>query len=614
MPSRPGFIRRFFGGLWSLLDFTRRFVLNVLFLLLLVFLWFVWVGTERAELKDDTALVLALRGNLVEQFTGGSYQSALADAIGDGPRETRLRDVLTAVDAAAKDARITRLVLVLDDLDGGGTPSLREIGAAIERFKATGKPVVAWGTNYDQRRYFLASYANEIYLHPEGSLLLRGLGGYTAYYKEALDKLGVSFVSIQAGKFKNLGEPLTRSGPSPDAVEAEQSWLNDVWASWTAEIEKQRKLPERSVARLIDELPQRLAGTGGSLSQLALREKLVDGLKTRDEFRALQVERGAPREERSGTFRQIAFTDYAAHAKEASRSDAIGVIIAQGEILDGDAPPGLVGGRTTAELVRRARDDKDIKAVVLRVDSPGGTLLGSELIRHELELTRKAGKPVVVSMGDVAASGGYWISSASDEILADPMTITGSIGVVLVLPNFDKTLDKLGINMAGTTTTWLAGALDPRRPLDPRLKQVLEAGVNDGYRRFITRVAQARKTEVEKVDAVGQGRVWSGRQAKERGLVDTLGGFRAALDSAARRANLGDEYRVAYLEREPRGIDRYLSLLFGQFARVMVTQLGIEVPQVLTAWRREVAGQLRLFGDAHVDPLRAYAYCFCRLP
>ena len=614
MPSRPGFLRRFFGGLWSLLDFTRRFVLNVLFLLLLVFLWFAWFGTERAELKGNTALVLALRGNLVEQYTAGSYQTAIADAIGDGPRETRLRDVLTAVDAAAKDERITRLVLVLDDLDGGGTPSLREVGAAIERFKASGKPVVAWGTNYDQRRYFLASYANEIYLHPEGSLLLRGLGGYRAYYKDVLDKLGVSFVSIQAGKFKNLGEPLTRTGPSAEAVEAEQSWLNDVWASWTADIEKRRKLPERGVARLIDDLPQRLSSAGGSFAQLALREKLVDGLKTRDEFRALQIERGASLEERAGTFRQVAFNEYASQVKESSRSEAVGVIVAQGEILDGDAPPGLVGGRTTAELVRRARDNKDIKAIVLRVDSPGGTLLGSELIRHELDLTRKAGKPVVVSMGDVAASGGYWISSASDEILADPMTITGSIGVVLVLPNFDKTLDKLGINMAGSTTTWLAGALDPRRPLDPRLKQVLEASVNDGYRRFITRVAQSRKTEVEKVDAVGQGRVWSGRQAKERGLVDTLGGLRAALDSAAQRAKLGDDYRVTYLEREPRGIDRYLSLLFGQFARVMVMQLGVELPEVITAWRRQVAGELRLFGEAHIDPLRAYAYCFCRLP
>jgi protease-4 len=613
MPSRPGFLRRFFGTLWSLLDFTRRFVLNVLFLLLLVFLWFAWVGTERAELRDNTALVLALRGNLVEQYTGGSYQSALADALGDGPRETRLRDVLTAVDAAAKDERITRLVLVLDELDGGGIPSLREIGAAIERFKASGKPVVAWGTNYDQRRYFLASFADEVYLHPEGSLLLRGLGGYAAYYKEALDKLGVSFVSIQAGKFKNLGEPLTRTGPSPEALEAEQSWLNDVWASWTADIEKRRKLPERSVPRLIDELPQRLASSGGSLAQLALREKLIDGLKTRDEFRALQIERGATREERGGSFRQVAFSAYAAHVKEPSKSDAIGVIIAQGEILDGDAPPGLVGGRTTAELVRRARESKDIKAVVLRVDSPGGTLLGSELIRHELDLTRKAGKPVVVSMGDVAASGGYWISSASDEILADPMTITGSIGVVLVLPNFEKTLDKLGINMAGTTTTWLAGALDPRRPLDPRLKQILEAGVNDGYRRFITRVAQSRKTEVEKIDAVGQGRVWSGRQAKERGLIDTLGGFRAALDSAARRAKLGDDYRVAYLEREPRGIDRYLSLLFGQFARVMVAELGFDFSTLLRSWRQDIAGELRLFSGAHDDPLRAYAYCFCRL-
>jgi protease-4 len=614
MPSRPGFLRRLLGALWSLLDFTRRFVFNVLFLLLLVFLWLAWFGGDRAELKDNTALVLALRGNLVEQYTAGSYQSALADAIGDGPRETRLRDVLTAVDAATRDERITRLVLVLDDLDGGGSPTLREVGAAIERFKAAGKPVVAWGTNFDQRRYFLASYANEIYLHPEGRLLLRGLGGFHAYYKDALDKLGITFVSIQAGKFKNLGEPLTRSGPSAAAAEAEQYWLDDVWSSWTGDVEKRRKLPERGVARLIDELPQRLSASGGSLAQLALREKLVDGLKTRDEFRALQVERGAPLEERAGTFRQIALSDYLSHVKPPSGREAVGVIIAQGEILDGDAPPGTVGGRTTAELVRRAREDKHIKAIVLRVDSPGGTLLGSELIRHELELARKAGKPVVVSMGDVAASGGYWISSASDEILADPMTITGSIGVVLVLPSFEKSMEKLGINVAGTSTTWLAAAFDPRRPLDPRLKQVLEAGVNDGYRRFITRVAEARKTEVDKIDAVGQGRVWSGRQAKERGLVDTLGGFRAALDSAARRAQLEAEYRVAYLEREPRGIDRYLSLFFGQVVRILQREVGIELPEAFTTMRREIAADMRLFVDARENPLRAYAYCFCRLP
>jgi protease-4 len=505
-------------------------------------------------------------------------------------------------------------VLVLDDLSGGGAPSLSEVAAALARFKHSGKQVVAWGSSYSQRQYFLAAHADEVYLHPFGYLEVRGFGGNGLYFKDALDKLGVTVHGFQAGKYKSAIEPLTRSSPSPEALEANQSWLDDAWKTWSTDVERVRKLPAGSINRLIDEAPQRLAAVKGDAAQLALTEKLVDGLKTRDEFRALMIERGAPIDDKKGTFRQVPLGAYLAHVKEKS-GDAVGVVVAAGEIVDDRAPQGVVSGREVAELVRRAREDDSIKALVLRVDSPGGSAFGSELIRREIELTRQSGKPVIVSMGDVAASGGYWISMSADEIFADPTTITGSIGVFGVVPTVEKSLEKLGVGTGGAATTWLAGASDPFRPMDPRLMEMIQVSIEHVYRRFLAGVAEGRNSTPEKIDEIAQGRVWTGNQAKERGLVDTLGGINDALAAAARRGKLGDTFRVAYIEREPRGFDRWLGLLFGRVAIAIKEQFGATVPFGLaTAVPPQAKRDLHVLEQARSDPGRVFVHCLCEAP
>jgi protease-4 len=369
--------------------------------------------------------------------------------------------------------------------------------------------------------------------------------------------------------------------------------------------------------RFIDQAPERLAAAGGDAAKMALTEKQVDGLKTRDELRALMIERGA-RDAEENTFRQVAFEDYLARIRPQLIGDAIGVVVAEGEIVDGTAPAGTIGGLSTANLIRKARENKDVKAVVLRVNSPGGSVFGSELVRRELEVTRAAGKPVVVSMGDVAASGGYWIATASDEIFADPATITGSIGVFALLPSADQALDKIGVHVAGTGTTWLKNAADPRRPLDPRLADLIQKSVDHTYLDFTTKVAAARKTTPEKIDAVAQGRVWTGAQAKERGLVDTLGQFGDALKSAATRAKLGDKPRVLYIEREPGAFARVLAALNARVASLLgaevdarIGALGLPPALARDAWRD--LGWVAEIAE-HRKPFAAVVHCMCGSP
>jgi protease-4 len=615
MAARPGLIRRFFGGLWRALDFSRRLVLNLLFLLIVAVLLFGWFSSDKPpRLRPDTALVLNIQGAVVEEYTVGAQEAAIAEALGRDRFETRMRDILAVLDGAARDPQVTRVVLVLDDMDSAGLASLREIGAALERVRGSGKPVVAWGETYTQAQYFLAAHADEVYLHPAGALLIRGVGGNRTYYKELLDKVGVKVNTFQAGRYKSFGEPFTRTGPTPEAQEADAYLHNGLWSTWLADVERSRKLKSGSVMAAINDLPARLQAVGGDIARLAANERLVDGLKRRDEFRALMIERGAPRsDDDAETFRQISMYSYLRYVDTRATGPAIGVVVAQGEIVDGDERKGTVGARAAVDLIQRARQDDDIKALVVRIDSPGGSASASELIREQLELTRKAGKPVVVSMGDVAASGGYWIAMGGDEVVADAATITGSIGVFALVPNFAGTMEKVGVNSAGTGTTWIAGATDLTQPLDKRLAQVIEASIGHTYRGFLDVVAANRKSTPEKVNDVAQGRVWTGAQAKERGLVDDLGGMDMALRSAARRAGLGENYRVEYIEHAPRGIDRYLSLFFGQLGAALRDDLGWD------GLARALAGslparapqELRMVLEAREHPTRSLAYCFC---
>ncbi len=548
-----------FSKAWWLLDGTRRALMNLAVLLLLVILVTAFLTRGPKALADKTTLVLKLEGNLVEQFSGSPREQLMAQAQGRGsPKQTRLRDVLAALDQAARDDKISAVLLDVEDLQGAGLAGLHEVSAALQRFKAaSGKPVLAYADSYSQRGYFLAAQAGEVYLHPMGMVMLEGFGRWRTYYKDALDRVGVTAHVLKVGTYKSFAEPYTTTGPSRATLEAEGLVYGELWSGFTGAAEAARKLPAGSITQGIEALPQRLAAVQGDTARLALQAKLVDGLKTRDEMRELLIAKGA-KDDESKSFRQVSLAQYLAHVKDdgapSKLQPGIGVVVAEGEIVDGDAGPGRVGGDSTARLIRKAREDDGIKAVVLRVNSPGGSAFASEVIRRELELTRKAGKPVVVSMGDVAASGGYWISMSSDAVIADAGTVTGSIGVFGILPTAEGLMDKLSLHTGGVTTTWLAGGFDPRRPLDPRLQAAVQSGIDNIYARFTGLAAQARKSTPDKIDAVAQGRIWTGAQAKERGLVDRLGSFDDAVQAAVKLAKLdvkaGDKPRLAYVERD----------------------------------------------------------------
>jgi protease-4 len=368
---------------------------------------------------------------------------------------------------------------------------------------------------------------------------------------------------------------------------------------------------------LINGLPKAMEDAKGDIGKLAMEAKLVDGLKTRDELREMMIKRGA-KDLENKSFRQVSFGDYLQRHRPAVFGDGVGVVVAAGEITDGIAAPGAIGGLSTANLIRKAREDDQIKAVVLRVDSPGGSAYGSELIRRELELTRAAGKPVVVSMGSVAASGGYWISMASDEVIADRSTVTGSIGVFSLIPTADKVAEKIGVSTGGHTTTWLADAYNPLRPLDPRFGQLIQASVGRIYNEFTTKAAAARKTTPAKIDEVGQGRVWTGLQAQERGLVDTIGSYGDAIKSAAKRAKLPEGYRVAYIERDVSPFERVLMSLGASAIQAVNIQVKLGVlptgmPEGAVA---QVGKELAWLNDmtAGRTPFQAITHCMCGTP
>jgi len=572
----------FFSKAWWLLDGTRRALTNLFVLLLLVIIVTALLTRGPKPLAEKTTLVVKLDGNLVEQFSGSAREQLMAQVQGgSAPRQTRLRDVLAALDQAAKDDKIAAVLLDVEGLGGAGLAGLHEVSAALQRFKASGKPVLAYADSYSQRGYFLAAQASEVYVHPMGMVMIEGFGRYRTYYKDALDRLGVTAHVIKVGTYKSFAEPYTATGPSPATQEAEGLVYGELWSGFTGAIETARKLEAGSIAQGIAELPQRLAAVKGDPAQLALQAKLVDGLKTRDEMRALLIAKGT-KDEQSKSFRQVSLNDYLAYVKDASAPSklqpGVGIVVAEGEIVDGDAGPGRIGGDTTARLIRKAREDEAIKAVVLRVNSPGGSAFASEIVRRELELTRKAGKPVVISMGDVAASGGYWIATSSDAVIADPGTITGSIGVFGILPTAEGLMSKLSLHTGGTTTTWLAGSMDPRRPLDPRLQAVMQSSIDNIYARFTTLAAQARKSTPDRIDAVAQGRIWTGAQAKERGLVDRLGSLDDAVQAAVKLGKLevkdGDKPRLVYVERDMSRKERLLASLTDVVAPPIAQAVG----------------------------------------
>lgn len=610
---KPGLLRRFFTGIWDAVNFTRRLVLNLIFLIILL-AFFMALSARAPLLQPRTALVLDLKGHLVEQYRNDAGSRALERMLGNRTTEYQLREVLEVIQRASKDPNIERIVLLPDDLRGAGMASLMEIGQALERFRSSGKEVVAVSDGMTQLPYLLSTHADQILLHPDGAILLNGFASYRGYYKDLLDKLSVTIHLFRVGEFKSAAEPYILNGASSEAREADRYWLDGLWQTWLSEVGSRRKLEPKAIQNGIEILPESVEDANGDLAKIALTSHLVDRLATRDEAREILIAKGVADKE-NHTFRQIHWREYLAMLSQSAPDlrASVAVVVAEGEIVGGEQAPGTVGGESTAALLRQAREDDNVKAVVLRVNSPGGEVFASEQIRREVQLIRAAGKPVIASMGDVAASGGYWISMNADEIYAQPATITGSIGIYGLFVSIDTTLQKIGVYTDGVGTTPFAGALDPRRPLDPSVAKVIQSTINKGYRDFVGRVAEARGKPPAEIDQVARGRVWSGRQALERGLVDKLGGLDAAVAAAAERAKLGTEWQTRYIEKSLGAFERFMLSLSNNASAQALARIELLRPEIALLEDPDLQRPLRMLRSLPDGKPKMFAYCFCEI-
>ena len=605
----------FFALVWRMLEGVRK-VLHLILLLVIFGFLLAALHTSVPTVPKTAALVIAPEGELVEQLSSDPLRRAFGQASGGPAPETLLRDVIDAIEAAKSDERIKLIVLDLGNLETSGLSKLQEIGAALRDFKGTGKRVVVAADSLDQTQYYLAAQAGEVYLDPLGLVYVDGFSYYRMFLKDAIDKLDVDVNVFRAGTFKSYTDQFSRSDMAPSEREESSVWLQALWNSYSQDVTRARSLAPTALNEYVAEAPAALAAVNGDAAKLAMQRGLVTALKSRrqlaDDLKSIVGE-----DPDSHSFNSVGMSQYLSSVRSKllkSKSDAkVGIVVAAGEILDGHQPPGKIGGESTADLLRQARYDKAVKAVVLRVDSPGGSMFASELILREVQALRKAGKPVVVSMSTYAASGGYYISAGANQIFASPTTLTGSIGVFSVVPTFQRTLEKIGVKVDGLGTTPLAGALRLDRPLDDASRRILQSSVDHAYDEFLHRVGEGRKKSVEDVDKIAQGRVWAGVDAKRIGLVDNLGGLKDATDAAAKLAELGSNYDVDYIESELSLREELLMQLrsemthVGRMAGWFAPEDSIErALDPLVERAREIA-ELN-------DPRGLYAYCWCEQP
>lgn len=534
-----GAIREILRALWRGVTLLRRAVVNLIFLFILLIVVIALLQEEGVQVPDGSALILSPSGIVVDQV---SYIDPLSTVFADdgAPRETLLGDMIDAIDRAAKDNHIRMLVIQTDAMQHAGLSKLQELAAAIERFRVAGKPVVAIGDSFSQDQYWLAAQADRVLMNPLGEVLVQGYGVYGTYFRQALDKLDVNVHVFRVGAYKSAVEPFLRDDMSEDVRRNHLVWLNSLWQQFRDSAGARRKIAPEKFDEYANNLDRVLAATQGDAGQAALEWKLVDALKSREEINQELIEQVG--EDEDGWFNAIDFRDYLSAHKHlpAVGKPKIGVIVGSGMILDGEQRNGLIGGDTLAGLLRQARLDDDVKAVVLRVDSEGGSAFAAEIIRREALALKAAGKPLVVSMGSIAASGGYWIAADADEVWATPATITGSIGIFGVFPTVEDSLARLGVHTDGVGTTAITDAFRIDRPVSPAVATALQSTLDAGYQRFLNIVAAGRDMPVEAVDKVAQGQIWSGADAQRLGLVDKLGGLDDAIRSAAALADLKD--------------------------------------------------------------------------
>ena len=566
-------------ALWRFLVGVKDALVLTLLLLFFFGLWALVSGRAPLSVPGGAALVLNLNGSLVDQ---ARERSALASfGGGTAAREYQTRDVVRAVANARTDARIKAVVLQMDTFLGGGQANLQAVGAELDKVRAAGKPVYAYATAYTDDSYQLASHASEIWANPLGGVFLTGPGGDNLYFADALKRLGVTVNVFRVGTYKAAVEPFTRTEGSPEAKLAEKALIDTLWGNYIAEVRAAR--PKADIPGFLANLPQRVAAEKGDLGEASVKAGLVDRIGSYAALsQAMVAKVGAGEDDRPGSYNQIELPKYLAATKSLlpRGGDAVGVVYVTGNIVDGDAGAGTAGGDTIAKLIEEALGDKSIKALVVRVDSGGGSVLASERIRQALAQAKAKGLPIVASMGPVTASGGYWVSTAADMIFAQPSTITGSIGVFAIIPSFEGTLKRLHLGADGVKSTPYSGSPDVLTGLDGNARALLQASVEDIYRRFTGLVATARHLTPARVDQIGQGRVWAGSTALQLGLVDKMGGLDAALAEARRRGKLPVDSRVVDIEPKARLGFAFLNRLFGsddsseQGARDLVGKLA----------------------------------------
>lgn len=604
---------RVIGAVWGVVDGFRK-ILHLLLLLLLLLIVAAALSRPQPRVPGSAALLIAPEGTLVDQLSGDPFERALARVQGSPLRETLLKDVLDALRAAKNDDRIKAVVLDTDGLESAGLSKLQELAKEVAAFKESGKPVIAIGDGFARDQYYLAAQADQILMHPMGFVLVDGYSRFLAYYKSLLDKLYVDYNVWTVGEYKSVIEPVTRDDMSDADREAALEYLNGLWASYQADVTAARGLEGDAMQRYADEIASLLKAAGGDTAQLALDYGLVDELAHRDTVRErIRMLVGS---EKGADLPTIDHQTYLAATRVPviqSERSLVAVAVMSGMILDGHQPPGSIGGDSAADLIRSAAADERVKALVLRVDSPGGSAFASEVILREIEQFQASGRPVVVSMGSVAASGGYWISMSADEIWASPTTLTGSIGVAAELPTFQRTLQQIGVNIDGVGTTALAGQFDVLQGLGEDIRAVLDETVVQMYEQFVGKVAMHRGSSVEEIDAIARGRVWTGEAAHERGLIDALGDLDDAIASAAELAGLEEgHYGLRFLEPELGLAERFALGLVKTTAPTMKALLPSIWSHELRSAIERIEEPLRELARLN-DPRGLYAHCWCEV-
>lgn len=605
------FIAGFFKWTWRLLNFVREMVLNLFFIFLVLVGVGIWMQVSSSDTKETAgrgALLLDISGVIVDKPDSSQRFSKLSrqllGASSDRLQENSLFDIVNTIRQAKDDRNITGIVMDFKDFAGGDQPSMQYIGKALKEFRDSGKPVYAVGENYSQGQYYLASFANKIWLSPQGVVDLHGFATNGLYYKSLLDKLKVSTHVFRVGTYKSAVEPFIRDDMSPAAREADSRWIGELWQNYLNTVAANRQIPAQQVFPGAQGLLEGLTKTGGDTAKYALENKLVDALASSAEIeKALTKEFGWSKTDKN--YRAISYYDYALKTP-ADTGDSIGVVFANGAIMDGEETQGNVGGDTTAAQIRDARLDPKVKAIVLRVNSPGGSVTASEVIRAELAAARAAGKPVVVSMGGMAASGGYWISTPANYIVANPSTLTGSIGIFGVITTVENSLDSIGVHTDGVSTSPLAD-VSITKALPPEAQQMMQLSIENGYKRFITLVADARHSTPEQIDKIAQGHVWTGQDAKANGLVDSLGDFDDAVAKAAELAKV-KQWHLEYYVDEPTFFDKVMDNMSGSVRAMLPDTFQAMLPAPLAS----VASTVKSESDklaAFNDPQNRYAFC-----